>query len=129
MALKLENDRTRRKIYQTVQDYKDVQQGIAIQREKEFKPITQELSKVKQTIDDKQTQIIQKLDENQKALTQDLSFLKELDTFESPPQSPPPLEPPPKPKMKVPDPDKDFTQDEFEYIKGGFYLKKVHFFK
>ncbi|PFX26611.1 Complement C1q tumor necrosis factor-related protein 7 [Stylophora pistillata] len=131
MALKLENDRTRRKIYQTVQDYKDVQQSFAIQREKEFKPITQELSKVKQTIDDKQNQLIAKLDENQQALTQDLSFLKELDTFESPPQSPTALEPPPKPKMKVPDPDKDFTQDELgelELIKKfGYETPKTAF--
>ncbi|PFX29617.1 Pulmonary surfactant-associated protein D [Stylophora pistillata] len=128
MDLKLENNRKRRKIYQTVQDYKDVQQGIAIQREKEFKPITKELSKVKQTIDEQQNKLIAKLDENQKALTQDLSFLKELDTFESPPDSPSALEPPPKPKTKVPDPDKDFSQGELEYIKKiGYPTPKVAF--
>ena len=61
------------------------------------------------------------MDENQKALTQDLSFLKELDTFESPPESPIALEPPPKPKFKIPNPHTGFSQDELDYIqKSGF---------
>ena len=61
------------------------------------------------------------MDENQKALTQDLSLLKELDTFESPPDSPTALEPPPKPKLKIPDPHNGFSQDELDYIqKSGF---------
>ncbi|PFX23307.1 hypothetical protein AWC38_SpisGene12150 [Stylophora pistillata] len=79
---------------------------------------------VKQTIDEQQNKLIQKLDENQKAITQDLSFLKELDSSiaaDSPPDSPTALEAPSKPKTKVPDPNIGFTEDELEYIqKSGF---------
>ena len=86
--LKLENRRKKLEIRKKIQDYKDVKQGLAIQREEQFKPIVEEVKQVKETIDDRQDRLIQKLDENQKALTQDLSLLKELDTFESPPESP-----------------------------------------
>mgnify|MGYP006891514904 CR=1 FL=1 len=99
--LKLENRRKKQEIRKKIQDYKDAKQGLAIQREEQFKPIVEEVKQVKETIDDRQDRLIQKLDENQKALTEDLSLLKELDAFESPPDSPTALEPPPKPKIKV----------------------------
>ena len=103
----------KQEIRKKIQDYKDAKQGLAIQREEQFKPIVDEVKQVKETIDEKQDRLIQKLDENQKALTQDLSLLKELDTFESPPDSPTALEPPPKPKFKIPDPHKWITISKF----------------
>lgn len=119
--LKMENRRKKLEIRKKIQEYKDAKQGLAIQREEQFKPIVEEVKQVKETIDDRQDRLIQKLDENQKALTQDLSLLKELDTFESPPDSPTALEPPPKPKFKIPDPHNGFSQDELNYIqKSGF---------
>ena len=119
--LKMENRRKKLEIRKKIQEYKDVKQGLAIQREEQFKPIVEEVKQVKETIDDRQDRLIQKLDENQKALTQDLSLLKELDTFESPPDSPTALEPPPKPKLKIPDPHNGFSQDELDYIQtSGF---------
>ena len=119
--LKMENRRKKLEIRKKIQEYKDVKQGLAIQREEQFKPIVEEVKQVKETIDDRQDRLIQKLDENQKALTQDLSLLKELDTFESPPDSPAAFEPPPKPKLKIPDPHNGFSQDELDYIqKSGF---------
>ena len=119
--LRLENRRKKLEIRKKIQDYKDAKQGLAIQREEQFKPIVEEVKQVKETIDDRQDRLIQKLDENQKALTQDLSLLKELDAFESPPDSPTALEPPPKPKLKVPDPHYDFSQDELDYIQKSGY--------
>lgn len=119
--LKMENRRKKLEIRKKIQGYKDAKQGLAIQREEQFKPIVEEVKQVKETIDDRQDRLIQKLDENQKALTQDLSLLKELDTFESPPDSPTALEPPPKPKFKIPDPHNGFSQDELNYIQtSGF---------
>lgn len=114
--LKLENRRKKLEIKKKIQDYTDAKQGLAIQREEQFKPIVEEVKQVKETIDEKQDRLIQKLDENQKALTQDISLLKELDTFESPPESPTAMEPPPKPKFKIPDPYTGFSQDELNYI-------------
>ena len=120
--LKLENRRKKQEIRKKIQDYNDVKQGLAIQREEQFKPIVDEVKQVKETIDEKQDRLIQKLDENQKALTEDLSLLRELDTFESPPESPTALEPPPKPKFKIPDPHTGFSQDELTYIQKSGYL-------
>ncbi|PFX13109.1 Pulmonary surfactant-associated protein D [Stylophora pistillata] len=122
LDLKLEKNRKRSEIKKTVQDYNDAKQGLELEREEVFQPIVKEVKQVKETIDDKQDKMIQQLQENQKALTHDLSFLKELDTFESPPDSPIALDPPPKPKTKVPDPQIGFSQDrELDYIqKSGF---------
>ena len=65
--LRLENRRKKLEIRKKIQDYKDVKQGLAIQREEQFKPIVEEVKQVKETIDDRQDRLIQKLDENQKA--------------------------------------------------------------
>ena len=119
--LKLENRRKKQEIRKKIQDYNDAKQGLAIQREEQFKPIVDEVKQVKETIDEKQDRLIQKLDENQKALTEDLSLLRDLDTFESPPESPTSLEPPPKPKFKIPDPHTGFSQDELTYIQKSGY--------
>ena len=116
MDLKLENRRKKMEIRKIIQDYNDAQQGLAVEREKQFKPITEQVVSLKETIDEKQDRLIKKLDENQKALTQDISLLKELDSFESPPESPSALEPPPPPKLKVPDSHTGFGQDELNYI-------------
>ena len=118
LDLKMENRRKRLEIGKIIQDYNDARQGLAIEREEQFKPIVDEVKQVKETIDEKQDRLIKKLDENQKAITQDLSWLRELeDTFESPPESPLTLEPPPKPKTEIYDPDKNFSQEELDYIK------------
>ena len=123
MDLKMENRRKRLEIRKIMQDYNDAKQGLAIEREEQFKPIVEGVKQVKETIDEKQDRLIKKLDENQKALTEDLSFLKELD---SPPESPSALEPPPPPKFKKPDPHTGFSQEELDYIQTiGFPTPKV----
>ena len=140
MNLKIGNRRKVSEIRKKMQDYNDVQQGLAIEREEQFKPIVDEVKQVKETIDEKQDRLIKKLDENQKALTEDLSFLKELETFESPPDSPSALEgPAPRrgspeahraPLLKVPDPHTGFDQKELDYIKTiGFPTPNYAFSK
>ena len=118
MDLKMENRRKRLEIRKIIQDYNDAKQGLAIEREEQFKPIVQGVKQVKETIDEKQDRLIKKLDENQKALTEDMSLLKELDSFESPPETPSALEPP---KLKIPDPHTGFSQEELDYIKTMGY--------
>ncbi|PFX21387.1 hypothetical protein AWC38_SpisGene14143 [Stylophora pistillata] len=53
----------------------------------------------------------------------------ELDTFESPPNSLTALEPPPKPKPKIPDPEIDFSQDELNYIQNSGFPTPNEAFK
>ncbi|PFX11165.1 hypothetical protein AWC38_SpisGene25296, partial [Stylophora pistillata] len=129
LKLELENDRKRLEIKKIMEDYNDAKQGLALEREEVFKPIVKEVKQVKETMDDNQNRVIQKLDENQKAFTQDLSFLKEIDTFESPPDSPTALEPPPKPKPNIYKPEIDFSQDELNYIQNSGFPTPNEAFK
>ena len=54
--LKSENRRMKQEIRKKIQDYKDAKQGLAIQREEQFKPIVDEVKQVKETIDEKPLQ-------------------------------------------------------------------------
>ncbi|PFX12016.1 hypothetical protein AWC38_SpisGene24094 [Stylophora pistillata] len=124
----LEVEHAMKKLKGRLQDMNDQKQGLTIEREQIFKPIVDEVRQVKETIDENQNKVIQKLAENQNALSTDLSFLKELDSFESPPESPLLLEAPPKPKTKIPDPEIGFNQADINIIKSiGFpSLKYVY---
>ena len=46
----------KQEIRKKLQDYKDAKQGLAIQREEQFKPIVDEVKQVKETIDEKPLQ-------------------------------------------------------------------------
>ena len=63
------------KVVKSLKDYSDEREDMRFERREIFRPIVSEVKEVKETIDEKQDQLTEKLTENQKAIT---SGLKDL---------------------------------------------------
>ena len=63
------------KVVKSLKDYSDEREDMRFERREIFRPIVSKVKEVKETIDEKQDQLTEKLTENQKAIT---SGLKDL---------------------------------------------------
>lgn len=105
---RLEVDKLRREVNKELQIHDDQQQNLQLEREELFQPITSNLKEVKKTIDDRQDQLLEKLTENQLALTTAV----QQQSLPSPDQV----------KDFIADPNQGFTQDEMQRLKEKYKL-------